>query len=247
MSEQAILAAAREVLLRDPAATVADLADAAGVSRATLYRLFGSREALLEALELEPAASTRQRVLEAALELVGREGLARLSMDDVAAAAGVSRASLYRLFPGKAALFHELVRVYSPIEAVLAMLDRLGDRPPEEVVPELARTMARALAGRLGVLRILFFEITGLSPEASEAAEDLVRNGVGAMAVYVGRQMAAGRLRPMHPLLALQGLVGPIFMHLMTRTMTTRLAVMDVPVEEAVTQLAEGWVRAMRP
>ncbi len=107
--------------------------------------------------------------------------------------------------------------------------------------------MARALAGRLGVLRILFFEITGLSPEASEAAEDLVRNGVGAMAVYVGRQMAAGRLRPMHPLLALQGLVGPIFMHLMTRTMTTRLAVMDVPVEEAVTQLAEGWVRAMRP
>jgi AcrR family transcriptional regulator len=247
VSERSILEAARAVLARDRGATVADVAGAAGVSRATVYRLFGSREALLEALELAPAASTRDRILEAALELVGREGLARLSMDDVAAAGRVSRASLYRLFPGKPALFHELVREYSPLEAVLATLERMEDGPPEEVVPEVARTMARALEGRLGVLRVLFFEITGLSPDASEAAEDVVRNGVGAIAMYVARQMATGRLRPMHPLLALQGLVGPIFMHLMTRPMATQLGVMCVPVEEAVTALAESWVRAMRP
>src|SRR5690348_12192315 len=102
MTREAVLQAARVLLERDRAASLHDVASAAGVSRATVYRLFGSRDGLLQALDIEPDPGARQRVLGAALELVGRDGLTRLSMDEVAAAAGVSRASLYRLFPGKA-------------------------------------------------------------------------------------------------------------------------------------------------
>ena len=42
-------------------------------------------------------------------------------MDDLATQADVSRATLYRLFPGKAALFRAIVVAYSPIEPVLAV------------------------------------------------------------------------------------------------------------------------------
>src|SRR5437773_12543073 len=87
-----------------------ELAARAGTSRATLYRLFGSQQDLLRELGVEPPATLRSRVLETALDLVGRDGLAELSMDELAARAEVSRATLYRLFPGKAALFAELVR-----------------------------------------------------------------------------------------------------------------------------------------
>src|SRR5215471_16496280 len=137
MTRDTVLAAVRETLERDRGASLHDVASAAGVSRATVYRLFGSRDGLLQALDLEPDPDTRQRTLAAALELVGRDGLGRLSMDEVAAAAGVSRASLYRLFPGKAALFRELLVAYSPMEAIAETLERLGARPPEEVMPEL--------------------------------------------------------------------------------------------------------------
>src|SRR6266498_2074802 len=102
MDREVVLSAARTTLAGDRGASLHDVAAAAGVSRATIYRLFGSRDGLLQALDLEPDPGTRQRVLAAALDLVGRDGLARLSMDEVAATAGVSRASLYRLFPGKA-------------------------------------------------------------------------------------------------------------------------------------------------
>src|SRR5215203_1665155 len=88
------------------------LAATAGVSRATLYRLFGSQQHLLHALGIEPPPTVRSRILDTALELVGRHGLAELSMDELAATAGVSRATLYRLFPGKDALFAELVRTF---------------------------------------------------------------------------------------------------------------------------------------
>lgn len=41
-------------------------------------------------------ADTRTRILDAALELIGRQGVARTSLEDVAAGAGVSRQTVYR-------------------------------------------------------------------------------------------------------------------------------------------------------
>jgi hypothetical protein len=50
----------------------------------------------------------------------------------------------------------------------------------------------------------------------------------------------------MHPLLALQSFIGPIFFHLMTRPMFQRLLSVEFGGEPAVTELAESWLRAMR-
>src|SRR6059058_3568352 len=44
--------------------------------------------------------SVQERVLEGALASIGRYGLARTTVDDVAQASGVSRATIYRHFPG---------------------------------------------------------------------------------------------------------------------------------------------------
>ena len=46
------------------------------------------------------ANDTRTRVLQGALQSVERLGLAKTSLEDVAHAAGVSRATIYRYFPG---------------------------------------------------------------------------------------------------------------------------------------------------
>ena len=247
MTREAVLEAARALLERDRAASLHDVAGAAGVSRATVYRLFGSRDGLLQALDMEPDPGARERVLAAALELVGRDGLARLSMDEVAAAAGVSRASLYRLFPGKAALFRELLAAYSPIEAIVETIEPIRDRPPDEVVPALARAAARTLAGRVGIVRALLFEVSGASDDVAEAIRYMAERGVGTVVRYLIEQMAAGRLRTMHPLLAVQALVGPMLIHLVTRPAAERELGLVIPLEDVAVELAELWVRAMRP
>jgi len=64
---------------------------------------------------------------------------------------------------------------------------------------------------------------------------------------YVMAQMAAGRLRMMHPLLALQAFIGPIFFHLLARSLAERMAGFDIDGEQAVVLLAGTWLRAMRP
>jgi AcrR family transcriptional regulator len=226
---------------------VAEVAGAAGVSRATVYRLFGTRARLLEELDLEPDPASRDRVLSAGLDLVGRDGLARLSMDELAARAGVSRASLYRLFPGKPALFKELLRVYSPLETVVSTIDRLHDRRPEEVMPTVARSAMRTLEGRTGFVRTLLLEVLGGSTESMEGVDYALGHGAATMLRYLSEQMALGRLRSMHPLLAFISFIGPILLHLLSRPLTDRKIVFDEPLEETAGLLADNWLRSMRP
>jgi AcrR family transcriptional regulator len=78
--------------------------------------------------------STSERILAATLDVLGRAGPRRLSLSDVAAAAGVSRPTLYRWFPSKEALLeafgaYEQAKFDAGIAAVIAGVartDRLG-------------------------------------------------------------------------------------------------------------------------
>jgi hypothetical protein len=60
-------------------------------------------------------------------------------------------------------------------------------------------------------------------------------------------QMNAGRLRPMHPLLALVSLAGPVLFFSMARPVLERETPIALPsAEEAVKEIALNWLRGMR-
>jgi AcrR family transcriptional regulator len=242
-----IMNEAARLLSKDRQSSVDEIASAAGVSRTTFYRAFTSRADLLHALEVQPEPDTRQRVLDASIQMLRKQSLKDLSMDELASEAGVSRANLYRLFPGKAALFRAIVVAYSPIEPVLAVLARANDRPPEEVIPEIVLAAYRTVAGRTGILRTLLLEITSMNAELSQAFAETGLRAFGAFGQYLAGQMAAGRLRRMHPIIALQSLVGGVMFHMLASPVLSQ-ATLEVPAgEEVALQFAHVWLRGMRP
>ncbi len=77
---------------------------------------------------------TEERILVAALGLIGRRGVKRLGMQEIAETAGVSRGTLYRYFPGKdqvliAAAAYDERRFSTGLDEVLATT-----RAPEDQI-----------------------------------------------------------------------------------------------------------------
>jgi len=224
-----------------------EFAAAAGVGVRTLYRLFGSREALLREAGCLPEPGSRQRILDAALEQVGRRGLAELSMDDLAAAAGVSRATVYRLFPGKSALFGELIRAFSPWEPVAEVIDALPDGDPRDVVPAVAQAIAEAMQDRVGLLLRMVFDLLQGDPDTAEGMRHGLARGLPDLIGYLGNQMETGRLRRMDPILACQLLAGPIVAHLLTLPLAEAVTGSSSPRQESLDEIVHAWLRAMAP
>jgi len=80
-----------------------------------------------------PLDALEERLVAAMLECIGRWGVTKTTADDIARAAGVSRATLYRAFPGgkevafEALLRHELARFFARVEGRFQDADTLED------------------------------------------------------------------------------------------------------------------------
>ncbi|HEX8929480.1 MAG TPA: hypothetical protein VGA45_11235, partial [Actinomycetota bacterium] len=130
------------------------------------------------------------------------------------------------------------------------------------VIPAIAQAMAAAMDGRIGLLLQLLFELSrgGTGSHARADAEDSEAYAAHAahamrtlplVAGYLAEQMAAGRLRRMDPVLAVQALAGPIVMHLLMQVPAGSQSDpgrgVTLPLEEVVDQLVGVWLRAMIP
>jgi AcrR family transcriptional regulator len=243
-----LIDAARPLFARGQSPSVGEIVAAAGVSRTTFYRVFASRQALLRSLSVEPEPETRARLLESALEVLDRDGLAALSMDEVADRAGVSRATLYRTFPGKQALFAELVEHYSPFERIEETVEQCFGDPPAHVLRRVAIHIASLARQRRGVFRALAFELTGMrSATEVEGAIEVVQRGLASLIRYLQRQMELGRLRRTDPILALHAFLGPQVVHVMTRPLAEERFGVRMSLEDALAALVDLWLEGMRP
>src|SRR2546421_11740876 len=100
--------------------------------------------------------------------------------------------------------------------------------------------------GRTGLLLRMVFEMVKGDPDTTEGIQHSLGRGLPDLIGYLSQQMAAGSLRRMHPILALQLLAGPIVAHLITRPLAVLIG-FDKPQEQVVDEIVEAWLRTMAP
>lgn len=81
---------------------------------------------------------TRAEIIRAAFDLFGQHGYEKVSMDSVAEAAGVSRATLFNYFPKKELLLREIaVARVAKLRTILAEFAASGKKPRYDDIVEL--------------------------------------------------------------------------------------------------------------
>lgn len=120
---------------------------------------------------------TREEIVRTAFELFGREGYERVSMDAIAAAAGVSRATLFNYFPQKELMLREIAAARAAkLKAAVTEFATSGETPTFEAVMALVLKLAAENARITGhakklILATLFQQASaGLLLDAREQA-----------------------------------------------------------------------------
>lgn len=105
------------------------------------------------------ADTAAARVLDATVECLARWGLTKTTLDDVARAAGVSRATVYRLFPGgrdvlvRAAIAAEVDDIERSVVERLLGVEDLGER-----LAVVVRTLVQAIRGHAALQYVVEHE-----------------------------------------------------------------------------------------
>jgi TetR/AcrR family transcriptional regulator, repressor for uid operon len=134
---------------------------------------------------VEADTSTRERILAATAEIMGRNGMTKLSLSKVALQAGVSRPTLYRWFGSK----KELLDAYVVWERLLwerAITDAIADLAPRDRLDAVLRVIAMGQQAYPG-LRMVDIEpaevikkLSGIIPLMRERLERLMPGPNGA-------------------------------------------------------------------
>lgn len=99
----------------------------------------------MHGFELAPPGSAERRVIDGARECCHRYGWTKTTLDDVADAAGMSRATVYRVFPGGRAAVKDAVRRHDTIVFLTELEGALAGDDLEIMLVEALVTAATKL------------------------------------------------------------------------------------------------------
>lgn len=176
-------------------------------------------------METEPHPKFRRRsrdrpdeILDAALRLFTERGFAATKVEDVAAAAGLSKGAVYLYFSSKEALLEALVhRAVGPVAELAAA--RLSNREehPRATIERLMREVASAMAeDRVVAVPLLVLREAPALPRIAEVyREAILQRVLPPLSALLSNGMARGLLRKVDPDMAVRTLVGPLIAHVL--------------------------------
>jgi AcrR family transcriptional regulator len=142
-------------------------------------------------------AATRERILQAAIEVFGERGYQAASMDEIARRAGSSKGGVYFHFPNKQAIFEALISELVMVleSAVRAAIDQAHGALAR--VDAALSVAIRTFAAHRGLTRLLLVEANGLGHPFDQEIRAARTVFLGVIESYLAHAVTEGAIGPL--------------------------------------------------
>lgn len=219
-TREAILAAARQLISGGGELSIHAVAAEAGVSRQTVHAHFGGARGLRTALQAEgllettpeDELSTRDRLVEAAVRLLSKPGGGFITIEGIAAEAGLTKGAVYHHFTDRAEILRAVARRVSPVDEMKTRIAPSAELSPRDGLTVIASAYYSTMRARGDLIRNLAAN-SARDPElAAVVMSEIVGEGAPLMLSWFAGQVARGALKPVDPAFVIQALFGPVFL-----------------------------------
>ena len=192
----------------------------------------------------------RSQLLDAAFEEFAAKGFKGATIKSIASEAGVnSPALIYHYFPDKEALFNAVLETHAPIRSAIENPASFMDRPPEEVLPEIARayfaTVANPTSRRM--MKLMLGEAMRRPQLAEMIGRATAVRVLGFLKGYLSRQVELGRLRPHDVRSSARAFVGMLIPQAAGKILFTALREDGLEDEEHIETAVNIFLEGLKP
>jgi AcrR family transcriptional regulator len=191
--------------------------------------------------------STKDRIVEAAVQLFSRQGFAGSSTHEIARLAGVSEVTVFRHFPRKKDLFwaatESRLRRLRISKELRGRLD--ADENPRTALPGVVALLVETFHNQPEMVRLLYLSLFELEHGAERILRKYLVPFFQPVRGYLFRCASNGLARDLDPSIAALALMTSIVAHHGLYRVVTNDAASYAGTDEATAAYAEFWFKAL--
>ncbi len=194
-----------------------------------------------------PAQERRRQIIDTAVQLFSRKGFSGTTTREVAKAAGVSEATLFKHFSTKEDLYVAIIEAKAQSEQIWSSVVQAAERQDDrEVLTILATETIERTRADSSLLRLLFFSAL----EGHALSDMFFRSRMTTVDVFLGRyiagRIAAGAFRAVEPMQAAWDFLGMITVHVLRTELFGQKSPSDLATTAVVDQMVSLFLQGVR-
>jgi len=163
--------------------------------------------------ETEGGRPSRDRILDAALQLFSEAGYKGAATKKIAALAGVNEVTLFRHFRTKSELFGSVIAERSPLTTIKGAVSFEGGVPLDDLFYRNLTFVLGTLRQNRHMFRLMLRDASSMPQLRQTISETAIQKGIALLSFMLERMMQEGRLRRMDPTTAARALIGMVQSH----------------------------------
>jgi AcrR family transcriptional regulator len=147
---------------------------------------------------MSQSEQTRERLLQATLELISARGYQGATTREIAERAGVSELTLFRKFGKKEILFQEMLHAHTFLPRLKDLIPEVQSLPPAEGLTTIGNRFLETLTERKDLMRIMMSEVTTFPDQVRGIYAQVVDDIAATLEQYLKTLAARGELRDLN-------------------------------------------------